>query len=99
MAAARRGRLAWRLVSTGNRVPFTFSKSRTGRRLPSGSRPAGRRALGFYALTRVGELEAKKLERLVNSETGTWPTRSRAQSRLVTGATFSAPRREVGGGR
>jgi hypothetical protein len=31
MAAARRERLAWRLVSTEKRVPFTFSNRSTGR--------------------------------------------------------------------
>src|SRR5437773_9069694 len=30
-ASASRARLAWRFVSTGNEVPRTFSKSRTGR--------------------------------------------------------------------
>jgi len=30
-AAARRERLAWRLVRTGNFVPLTVSKSNTGR--------------------------------------------------------------------
>src|SRR2546422_275297 len=37
MAAASRGRLAWRLVRTGNFVPLTFSKSSTGRRFASRS--------------------------------------------------------------
>src|SRR5215813_359812 len=33
--AARRARLAWRLVRTGKGVPLTFSKRSTGRRLSS----------------------------------------------------------------
>ena len=37
MASARRERLAWRLVSTGNFVPFMRSQISTGRRLPSRS--------------------------------------------------------------
>src|SRR5689334_6226546 len=49
MAAARRLRLACRLVSTGNVVEVTFSKSRTGRRRPSFSSLATRPVISYLA--------------------------------------------------